>query len=409
MNYPALSQEQLSCYHSIEELQNFISSDKLSASEMMQLLNMTKKQKEKLVSEIYFKGKKKKEFYTCKDDRIKSYHPQFIARSKEELIDKLYEHYFGVTLEEVFKKWLFRRQELELVSKKTLEEDVGIWKRNLANTSLANMPIYNIKPLDLLHLFQEWTGNGKITYKEFGGRKRVLNGIFKYSVVEGMRPTNPLSDLPCNELKFKVTPPKNKVFSIDERKRLLNYLNCLEQDAYVLAIQLAFYSILRIGEIKALRWNENDLNKIVIENQLVPERTMNEDLTFNERSFVERVPKGNPYFSIRSETINEKGVQILYKMKQLNPYGKYLFMHQGRPLTTDTFNKRLRKYCAELDIPYRSSHSIRFTSASLCHNCGMQDTYIQPLLGHSTLRMTQHYLRLVDNPQSGVQMKDILC
>lgn len=26
---------------------------------------MTKKQKEKLVSELYFKNKKKKEFYTC--------------------------------------------------------------------------------------------------------------------------------------------------------------------------------------------------------------------------------------------------------------------------------------------------------------------------------------------------------
>lgn len=405
---PVLTPEQLTLYQQIQELQNLLSGGMLSSSELVALNTMKKSQKKKLVYEIHFKNKKRKEFYYCKDGRIKSYNPQYIAQSEDELIDKLYDHYFGFTLEAVFKKWLFRRQELELVSKKTLEEDVGIWKRNLTDTPLAAMPIVNIQPKDLLLLFQKWTGNGKITYKEFGGRKRVLNGIFKYSVFEGIRATNPLSDLPCNELKFKVSPPKTKVYSLDERNRLLAYLETIEQDAYTLAIQLSFYSILRIGEIKALRWEEHDLNRIMIENQLVPERTMNEDLTFNQRTFVERTPKGNPYFSIRSETINEKGVQVLYKMKSLNPHGKYLFMYQNRPLTTDTFNRRLRKYCSELGITYHSSHGIRFTSASLCHSKGMPDTSIQPLLGHSTLRMTQHYLRPITDPESEVQMQDIL-
>lgn len=404
-----LTSEQENIRLTIEGLQKTISSDMLHSSELVHLIEMTKKQKEKLVSEIYFKDKKRKEFYTCKDGRVKSYNPQFIAYSKEELIDKLYNYYFSATLESVFKLWLFRRQELNTVSKKTLEEDVGIWKRNFSDTTLATKRIVDITPKDLIYLFQKWTGNGNITYKEFSNRKRVLNGVFKYSVFEGIRSTNPLTDLPCNELKFKCVPPKNKTYSIEERKKLLNYLKTLEQDAYVLAIQLCFYSILRIGEIKALSWKTEDLNKIVIESQLVPERTMNEDLTFNKRTFVERSPKGNPYFSIRSETINSKGVQVLYKMKELNPYGKYLFMYEGRPLTTDTFNRRLKKYCKELGIEYHSSHGIRFTSASLCHDSGMKDTSIQPLLGHSTLRMTQHYLRPVSDSQSGVQMQDILC
>ena len=95
-------------------------------------------------------------------------------------------------------------------------------------------------------------------------------------------------------------------------------------------------------------------------------------------------------------------------MKQLNPDGKYLFMFQGRTLVTETFNRRLEKYCKAIGIEYRSSHKIRFTSASICHQSGMDDTHIQILLGHSTLRMTQHYLRPVTNMNDGVKMQDIL-
>ena len=89
-----LTQNQNEQYQFIENLQKFISNATLSETEMAQQLEMTKKQKEKLVSEIYFKNKKKKEFYTCSDGRLKSYNPQFIAKTKEELIDKLYSYYF---------------------------------------------------------------------------------------------------------------------------------------------------------------------------------------------------------------------------------------------------------------------------------------------------------------------------
>ena len=43
-------------------------------------------------------------------------------------------------------------------------------------------------------------------------------------------------------------------------------------------------------------------------------------------------------------------------------------------------------------IPYLSSHKIRFTGASILYDAGMKAIDIQPLLGHSTLNMTQHYI-----------------
>lgn len=55
-----LTQNQKEQYQFIESLQKFISSATLSKTEIAQQIEMTKKQKEKLVSEIYFQNKKKK-------------------------------------------------------------------------------------------------------------------------------------------------------------------------------------------------------------------------------------------------------------------------------------------------------------------------------------------------------------
>lgn len=63
-----------------------------------------------------------------------------------------------------------------------------------------------------------------------------------------------------------------------------------------------------------------------------------------------------------------EGVKILKKMKELNPDGTLLFMHEGGPLTTDSFNRRLKKYCREAGVPYYSSHKIRFYNASTAYD-----------------------------------------
>lgn len=83
-------------------------------------------------------------------------------------------------------------------------------------------------------------------------------------------------------------------------------------------------------------------------------------------------------------------------------------MHEGRPLTTDSFNRRLKKYCTETDIPYLSSHKIRFTSASMLYDAGVKLIDIQSLWGHSTLTMTQHYIGQRVEEKDTSQMAKVL-
>ena len=60
-------------------------------------------------------------------------------------------------------------------------------------------------------------------------------------------------------------------------------------------------------------------------------------------------------------------------MKEWTPTGSLLFMHNGRSLTTDTFNRRLKKYWTALEITYLSSHKIQFTNASILFNTGVKE------------------------------------
>lgn len=118
---PELTAEQQNLYNTIIALQSLIESATLNTAEMSQYTDMTYAKKKKLVSEIYFKDKKRKEFYACKDGRYKSYNPQFIAPSEKELVQKLYDYYFNNTLEDIYKQWVQHRAETQIVSQKTIE------------------------------------------------------------------------------------------------------------------------------------------------------------------------------------------------------------------------------------------------------------------------------------------------
>lgn len=57
---------------------------------------------------------------------------------------------------------------------------------------------------------------------------------------------------------------------------------------------------------------------------------------------------------------------------------------------------------------YLSSHKIRFTNASMLFDAGVKAIDIQPLLGHSNLAMTQHYIGQRTTERDSTEMARIL-
>jgi integrase len=392
----------------IFEWKRMVEDDTIDADEGGKLISMISKKKTELVEKVYKTAHpraKDELFYKTKDGRWKSKNPQFIAKTREELIEKLYNYFFTHTFEEVYLEWVNMRIDHDTKAKKTIQEDLYMLKNVFKKEPICNKPITDIKKKDIKYMFEKWTGQGLIRRKEFVNRKSALNGVFTYAAENEYIPYNFIPSIVTSELKFKPEKHKNKAFLLDEREKLLQYLGSLKQDGYTLAIQLALYGPFRIGEIRAIKYENVNGNILKIESQLVEESSFSVDTTNlkikkEPRHVKEKAPKGNPEFSIREVFLVPEAMEIIRKAHEINPDGEYLFMCHGRTINNDTFNERLKKYCNEAGVPYMSSHKLRFTVASTLKAAGVETAYLQKSLGHSNRAMTEHYINeKVDEPK----------
>lgn len=332
---------------------------------------------------------------------------QITAPTQKELIDKLYELEYGranSSLADLFPEWMIWRRDCTAVTDKTLRMDVNSWKQYLQDEPLAQIPLTELQPKDFIRLFRKWTKDRQMTRKQFNNVKSLINGIYYYAIEDGIVEHNPIKDVNSKQFPFKPVNNDDDVFTVADRKKLLAHL-AGNDDMYSLAIQLDFQLVCRIGELLSLRWTDISNGNIHIQSQLVTERTMNDDLTFSKRNHVnvDHV-KGNTDKGYRFQPLTDEAVKILEKIRELNPDGEFILMKDGRQLNANTFNRWLKRYCEECDIPVRSSHKIRFCVASILYDAGIPLTVLQQLLGHTTTAMTLHYLRRVTPTKDTVNL-----
>lgn len=314
-----------------------------------------------------------------------------------------------LTLEKCYKDWLLWRRDSGIEAK-TITENKNDWNRFLSNHSLAKKPLNTIKVKNLDDFFMTITRDHIITYRCLSNVRGLLNGIFKFAIREELINENPLDkiDLISYKKRCKPVQPKEN-YTIEERQKLLEYLSN-KHDVYSLAIQLAFYLCVRIGELSAIKKSDIKNGVIYIQRSQRKKQVLNNDLTLGPvRHEVENRIKGNLSSGFRYIPLTPKAQQIVSKILMLYPEGEYLFERNGNPILGDTFNEHLKAACEAVGIPYRSSHQIRFTMATLLASEGVPVTEISTMLGHSDTATTYHYIRQQQvRPETAQQMQNIL-
>ena len=385
----------------------------ISADEVFKdLTNMAnKKILENHKYEIYY-SESEKSWRTYLPDETKPNNRRPIKRkSKENLEKEIIRFYIekqqienreNTTLETLYAEWLLYKRDYTSVKGKTIQEYVSEWNKFFKDTSLAKMKIGEIKPITLIRFFREVTKNREHTHKRISNARSVLNGIMSYAIEEEIISHNPVSDVNFKQFTYKpVEIQSDNVFSHEDTCKLLNYLKCIIEP-YSLAIPLSFYLFIRVGETKAIRWEDIDYdNRIVyLHRQATCERTLNDDLSFSKREVkVVNQMKGNTSHGFRKQFLTDEALKILEKAKELNPNGTYVLEPDGSIMTTDSFNRRLKKYCNEAGVPYHSSHKIRFYNASTAFD-GNNLTTLTYLMGHSETATTLHYLRNINKREN---------
>ena len=375
-------------------LPSLLSDDTLSLSEISEKVLYMKKKQE-------IERKYKERIKTRKDGRqyyIYISRKQYTSTSYERLLSVLYELEYGratSSLADLYPEWMIWRRDCSPVCDKTLKENSHCWNSYLKDNSISQIPLVDLTPKDFIRVFRQWTKDRQLTRKKFNNIKSLINGIYYYAIEEGIVTHNPVKDISSRNFTFKAVNHSDDVFTLDERKKLLAHLTG-NDDMYSLAIQLDFQLVARIGELLSLRWSDIEGNNLHIQSQLITERKMNDDLTFSKREHVnvDHV-KGNTDHGFRYQPLTAEALRLLEKIREQNPNGEFILMKDGRQLNANSFNRWLKRYCEECDVPVRSSHKIRFCTASILYSNGMDLPTLQRLLGHSTAAMSMHYLRRV--------------
>lgn len=316
------------------------------------------------------------------------------------LIDKLYDLYFGIntlTLQDFFEVWMQWRKEESSVTEKTRKENRYLWNRMLKDSDLAKRVLRELTVQDYISYFRTLTKSRTLTRKCFNDLKSILNGMMYLAVERGIIDRNCLRDINYKQFAYKAENTEITPYTEDERNAIIYHLQSCT-DRYSLAILLDFHLVLRIGELKGLKWSDISGDTIRICRFV------------NDKNQVVNDIKGHTAQGIRSMPLTPTAKIILARIQEFCPSDSdFIFCENGQLLTTVTFNRHLKKCCEELGIPYRSSHKLRFSTASIMYKNGVEDTELQKLLGHTSLTMTRHYLRNVtSDEETANKMSSIL-
>ncbi|MCH5338503.1 MAG: site-specific integrase [Acetatifactor sp.] len=339
------------------------------------------------------------EYYIAYDGR-----KQITSTTRDGLIEKLYNLLDGeadknITVEQLFEMYAQRRHEDTSISSRTADFDRPNWNRFFKDDKckLKTMKVVDVTTPAILLEYKRIVGYGERTKKDFGKATSLLNGVFDLAVeMEIVQSNLARSVLPLTK-KFKFAMEKdhsNDVWTKEERDKLVEYINTLPQTRYTLAIRLAACFPLRVGELRALMWEdflENEM-KLRIHHEIVKIRKGNKKSCDADVPF----PKGGQDSGCRKIPVLDEAEQILKELRAINGGKKYILNGEGNAafsISTNKINEHLRKYCEGAGVPYYSSHQFRFYGATRLFAENVSLNTIRNYLGHSTLQMTLHYLR----------------
>ncbi len=333
---------------------------------------------------------------------------QITANTLDQLYDKLF-NFYGIsistklnkstTLRELYHAFdAYRMHDAD--ENHNITHQTVFYQRNLWNKYFEKYPIANVKVINITQsmIFDEYkriTGPGNVTRKAFGNIKCLIDSMFDIALTEKLIENNPSRVIPKKMLKYKIAPDNSdKVYTKEERDKLMEYLYTVNPTVYSLAVQLALCFPCRIGELRAFTWNDYDISNKTIHIWHMMSNTRN-----NKRKRIDiDVPrtKSNRADGERYLYVNDEAADIIEKLRMINGKKKYILQAgcgSKKPITTTKFNEHLKLYCKNAGVRYLSSHKIRFYGATALFDAGVEPEQIRRIMGHTTLEMTERYNR----------------
>ena len=341
----------------------------------------------------------KKKIYVTNNGYYKTRLPIQICRAKRsDIIDIMYEHFFGTiecyTLNDCFRHAMdelandVNWRQRKITTKQIYEAD---WIRFYAKSPIAKRSIKGIKAKDVTEHLKRIVYENDLDRKGLNNAKTILNRAFDWAVNNDIITTNIARNISTSDIVCREVDQSSTVYTDAEREKLLTVM---ESDDHVAsrALALMFCLCIRSGEVRALKWSDVDWNNstIYIHSQISRSRDENGRLLFID----EGTTKNHDATGKRYQRLSNRAIEILQKQKNLSPFSTYIFEQNNHVLGQDILNRRLKKLCEIANVPYLSTHKIRFWSVTKMVASGVSPVEVQAQAGHKCRQTTDYYVRV---------------
>lgn len=195
--------------------------------------------------------------------------------------------------------------------------------------------------------------------------------------------------IPCDARSIHIGRSQKKdlrVLSLDEQKRLCNYLYS-DLNGYNLGILLCLFTGMRIGEVCALTWNDISLSEKTIHISKTLQRIQNHNGETTKTRIVITSPKST--CSIRIIPIPENLVTLLVRYQTVST-GFFMTNSECKFIEPRTMQNHFKAVLKECSIAPANYHALRHTFATRCIELGFDIKSLSEILGHASVNITMN-------------------
>ncbi len=306
----------------------------------------------------------------------------------------------------LYKDWIYEW----LVEKKEYikESTYANYSNNIFNHIIPELGNYDLFELNhkiiqnfLLKLSKtgKKDGSGGLAEKTIKDITIIIKGSLKKAINE--------EKMKHIELTFNYpkdhTEKKIYILTKHEQNKITDYvLNNL--NTRNIGVLISLYSGIRIGELCALKWEDIDLKKGIIDIHKTIQRIYIKDKDKNISKVIITTPKTKN--ANREIPINKDFLEILKKIKTNK--NDYILTGNESYIEPRTYRKYFNKVLKQAKIKHFNFHSLRHTFATNCISLSVDYKTVSELLGHANINIT---LNLYVHPRLSQKKKciDLVC
>ena len=343
-------------------------------------------------AQLYFKGTRLK----CGNFKNKKVALAWYKKEKEKFL-KNYSFFHSTRSSLLFSSCVnrYKQEALPLLQIST-QQSYAFHFKYFTEGPLSKMKIKNIDAMSI-HTWINWLK--KHPTANYNGRKSFVNELRALSIIlnwyrnfvdEGFN--IPITKKHRQLCHYKIVPPKRPDYYArpEELKQWIQWLKDNRENPVYW--RLATFMVLtgaRVGEACGMLWEAVDLEEGIAR---VVRRIRWDHKT--RKPCLEYTTKTKS--SVRLLLLSSELVSLLRQMEKERGNEEFLFVDKkGRPLKYNAIQMAFNAGFRALSLPWRSTHILRHSYATMALIATKDLPSVQASLGHSSIKMTERYAKII--------------